>query len=741
MKNKKTRLIALLVSAVLLIGVGVGVLIASGAETGASAKIGMRNVIYDEKMCFAVQILDQNVDEKNETLGLIFWNEDKDLPTAELKVSNATSVSYERCYDAKANVYYYCTAGIAPDSVFDEVRFAACVKNNTTGAISIISEISSYSIAQYLGTRVIADNATYEQTVLYEKVFNYGNAAMSVLQDGDYAESLALIHTVGGTVGAHNVATYGGYLGATVRINAPAYNAAGDAFHGWEFGGVIVSRETSFDVKLGATGIHTYTAIYGDTDIPDAGEGDPIYPTTPVLYNAEVMSAKGGADGIVVLIHDDGKVSSVQTIDSIYQQYGLVGDMALYKTTAEKNTSTWQSYLNTGRWKVVSHSETHTYWGEYNESSGNSKCDTPEEVASHFNEDGTCKGDNVKKLYDETVGIQQLLRELFPGQRVLTFAYPGFSDDAAAFKAYLGSSYNIFDHVRSATSRALIEQTYISARAGLGFGVNVKDPESTWNTKYAGNRYLEDTVWNYFPAYSWGSNKDTALNAVNKAANNGELAVIYCHEVMDGATPKADYIEVAELLSGYVNDGKVWNTHYEDAVLYVREATSSTLTVKSADETGMVVSLTDMMDDSIYDMALTVRVNVPAEWEAVNVTQNGKTSYAYCEFIDGVWAVDTDIVPDRGDATITPITAEQIEAETTYDLKAEASFDFKTGLQGAYIYNSSQTSTTLAATSMGSRTALSLKKTVAASDGGRLLFPLGKTVSDAETIEIGRAHV
>ena len=93
-------------------------------------------------------------------------------------------------------------------------------------------------------------------------------------------------------------------------------------------------------------------------------------------------------------------------------------------------------------------------------------------------------------------------------------------------------------------------------------------------------------------------------------------------------------------------------------------------------------------------------------------------------------------MPDRGDATITPITAEQIEAETTYDLKAEASFDFKTGLQGAYIYNSSQTSSTLAATSLDSRTALSLKKTVAASDGGRLLFPLGKTVRDAETIEV-----
>ena len=729
MKNKR-KMVALIVAAVLLIGAGTGALIVSNAETGATADIGLKNVIFNEKMCFAVQLIPTGVAE-NEELGLIFWNQDVDLDTAELTVANASSASFQLCHDDKANVDYYCTGGIPADSIFDEVRFAACVRNTTTGKIEIVSDIASYSVAEYVGSRVIAEDATETQVLLYQKIYDYAYAAMEVLKDGDFSPSLALVKTVGGTVGKHDYATMGGKLGATFTINAPEFNEDGEPFHGWECGGAIVSRERSHTLTLRSTGITTYTAIYGQTDIPDASEK---------VYDARVMSAKGGADGIVVLIHDDGTVSTVNTIDEIYQTYGLVGDMALTQSNAEKYTADFLAKINTGRWKVVSHSKTHTYWGAYTESGESStKCDTDDEVASHFNEDGSCKGDNVEKLTAEVVTVQQVLQGLFPGQRVLTFAYPGFSAEQTAFKNYAkanGLTYDIFDHVRSESSRALIEETYISARAGMGFGIDLDDPDSSWNASAYGN----ETAWNYFPAYSWAySNVDTILNGVNSAAVNGELAVIYCHKVEENPTTTSnmtlasDYRTVAELLSGYVKEGKIWNTHYEDAVLYVREATSSTLNVVEYGESGMTVLLTDEMRDDIYDMSLTVRVNIPESWEAVKVVQGDDISYAYGKLIGNTWCVDTEIVPDRGEAYITPITAEQIEIETTYDLKAENSLDFNEGLEGAKL--NTHVDGVLTATEIDGRTVLNMHKT-AEKKGRKLVLPLGETVTDADTVEV-----
>ncbi len=722
MKTKR-RFIVLIVAAVLLIGAGTGALIVSNAETGATADVGLRNVIYNEKMCFAVQLIPTGVAE-GEELGLIFWNQDVDLDISELTVANASSASFQLCHDDKANVDYYCTAGIPADSIFDEVRFAACVRNVATGKIEIISDIVSYSVAEYVGSRVIAGDATEAQILLYQKIYDYAYAAMEVLKDGDFAPNLALVKTVGGTVGMHDYATLGGKLGATFSINAPEFNKDGEPFHGWECGGVIVSRERSYTLTLRTTGISTYTAIYGQTDIPDASEK---------VYDARVMSAKGGADGIVVLIHDDGTPATVAIMDRLYEQYGLVGDMALTQNNAEKYTSTWQDYLSTNRWKVVSHSKTHTWWGQYTESGGNSSyCDTETEVSSH-----PSKTDDADKLHIEVVGSQESLRNLFPGQRVLTFAYPGFSTEkksVASNKAEL-----IFSDIYSQASRDLIEQTYISARAaGLGYPLDIDDPEGSWAEKaYA--TYSSEDLWNYFPSYSIGKDITPATTAVDDAASIGGIAVIFCHKVVDAYTGgsnetlTADWELLCEKIAGYKNNGKIWSANYEDAILYLREATTSTLNVVEYGEGGMTVLLTDGMDDAIYDMSLTVRVNIPENWEAVKVVQGDKVSYAYGKFVGNAWIADTEIVPDRGEAYITPITAEQIEQENTYDLKAETYLDFNEGLDGAKLNN--HVNGVLSATELDGRTVLNMHKTTE-KNGRKLVLPLGETVTDADTIEV-----
>jgi cell division protein FtsI/penicillin-binding protein 2 len=70
------------------------------------------------------------------------------------------------------------------------------------------------------------------------------------------------------------------------------------------------------------------------------------------------------------------------------------------------NVNYWKQLINTGRWSIVNHSYTHTWWGE-----------------------------DADALEKEIVTSQTILKNLFTTQRVLTYAYPGFSSEKSGLTA------------------------------------------------------------------------------------------------------------------------------------------------------------------------------------------------------------------------------------------------------------------------------------------------------------------
>jgi hypothetical protein len=91
----------------------------------------------------------------------------------------------------------------------------------------------------------------------------------------------------------------------------------------------------------------------------------------------------------------------------------MLGSRVKNNATAVK---TWSEILETERWRITSHSMTHTWWGTATD-----------------NGDGTYTfADDEAKVIDEIVTSQKLLRELFPGQKVLAFIYPGFAAEKPA---------------------------------------------------------------------------------------------------------------------------------------------------------------------------------------------------------------------------------------------------------------------------------------------------------------------
>ena len=412
------------------------------------------------------------------------------------------------------------------------------------------------------------------------------------------------------------------------------------------------SKEPGGEKSDTATHSHVFTdgkCECGESDPNHKGEDE----MESFVYSATVLPVKGGANGIIVLQHDDAYYDTAIIMDNLLREYGLCADVAMLSnrvwnysngTAKADEVAKWREILDTGRWKITSHSATHTWWGK----------------ATALG-DGTYNTyDDIEKMTAEVIGSQEILRSLFPDQRVLTFAYPGFTSEKNKYTD--GSEKEILEVIYSEAMRKMLDEHYIAGRR-VQAAYSVTDTTIDWTMS---------------GCYHIGGNYTN--NKVEKAAEDGLLTVLYVHNMANvpedqlktynypSNTMAAYYFEdTCKKLAARVASGEVWNTHYEDAIMYVREAQSATATVRYANG-GLTVSLTDKMDDSVYNFPLTVRIALPEAVKAVKITQNGKVSYAKTEyeayeFYGGEYYALCDIVPDSGDAKIEFIPLSDVPEE------------------------------------------------------------------------------
>ncbi len=395
-------------------------------------------------------------------------------------------------------------------------------------------------------------------------------------------------------------------------------------FLGWEIDGVSTN-----EIKKGTTKNMTVKAKWFGLE-------------------AEIMSAKGGASGIVTVIHDDARLPTMALLDAMLEKYGLVADVGfllnkVYNNGAVDRTAVdnYKFYLDNGRWKIVNHSATHNWWGtEFKDASG-----------------FVHAADDPDKMEYELVTSQEKMRELFPGQRVLTFAYPGFS--AVANKYTDGSEAQLKQIIYTPTARRLIDAHHIGARFYSG-GANDLDGDIDWN--WINTRFLSSSMIK--------NNLDSILEAASK---QGNMEILSIHGLTDDpAVNQSDpgyYLMDSDMdlalskINKYVDEGKLWNANFEDALLYVREAKTAKATVEKG--YGCIyVSISDEMDDEIYNMSLTVRLKNFGGWKAAKIVQGDTVQYALPETdANGEVYLQFDVLPDAERATVTPILPSEIPAE------------------------------------------------------------------------------
>jgi peptidoglycan/xylan/chitin deacetylase (PgdA/CDA1 family) len=138
------------------------------------------------------------------------------------------------------------------------------------------------------------------------------------------------------------------------------------------------------------------------------------------------------------------------------------------------------------------------------------------------------------------------------------------------------------------------------------------------------------------------------------AAAAGGWCVLLIHGIDDdgGASPLESTSLRASLEYLAARTDTFWVATFVDAVRYIRER--NTVSVKESSNQGASITLqvTNILNDTIYDLPVTLRRPLPAGWPAANVSQNGRIAAASVVTIDSVKYMVFDVLPDAGDVVL-----------------------------------------------------------------------------------------
>ena len=396
--------------------------------------------------------------------------------------------------------------------------------------------------------------------------------------------------------------------------------------------------------------------------------------------NAEIVN-KGGKAGTVCFVIDDGGQGTASFVkNKMFKKYPnlkatfavMVKDLAIlqtaydsdnkeyYVTDAEgnyvytpktDNVEFWKDMIATGQADVVSHSFTHSYWGE-NDDGGS---------FVYTLNDGTTTTSKVFPKGSVTMELNasaQIVREQL-GIDAYTYILPGVG---AKLSQYY---YNLLHTCGTYIGARTCNGSPKNPKAMLNFAQNMTTTEARFNVKaYMIEHYdtsaKKKTDKDSEPFECLTADIDYWTDYIDSAADNGAFACFCLHDIEANDYKGSNhhiYQAQADMLFGYACErDDLWIATFDEAVIYYSEWSTANLEAITYRDESVTVRLTDAERDDIYDHPLTVKVDIPDNWEEVSVTQNEtEQRYTVVHTDDGSY-VYVDIVPDVGDALIKPIS-------------------------------------------------------------------------------------
>lgn len=193
----------------------------------------------------------------------------------------------------------------------------------------------------------------------------------------------------------------------------------------------------------------------------------------------------------------------------------------------------------------------------------------------------------------------QEISQLLDRQRGLTFAYP-------CGNMSFGKPQ---DEVKNAALYLQYVSQYAFAARAVGSGAQNPDELNVLAVNDLGVTADKD-----FPA----------LLDMAQPAIKGHIWGIYCFHGVGGdwlsITPQA----LDELTAYLERHAEVWTATFGDVVRYIQERRAASIRVTQSDPTSIEVAMTGSLDKRIYDVPLTLKIEVPAQWKEAAASANGK---------------------------------------------------------------------------------------------------------------------
>ncbi len=255
-------------------------------------------------------------------------------------------------------------------------------------------------------------------------------------------------------------------------------------------------------------------------------------------------------------------------------------------------------------------------WNFWNSAAGNGH-----EIASHSMTHPRLTSLSSNEVEEEVSGSKSVIDAQIPNQQCISFAYPyGDLDSSVA---------------------SIAQNIYIASR-GITCELN-----------------SEPFDWANVRACSPDSGDDIFL-WTDAAEQQGSWLVVYIHTLIggsDGCWGSWENDEFTTYLD-YLLSKDLWVGTFGDAVKYIRERSSATLSVLSSSNDQIVLDLTDTMEDAVYDQPLTIRSEVPSSWVTATVQQGVSTIEVSSTVEGNATVIYYNAVPDSGYITLSNPQAE-----------------------------------------------------------------------------------
>ena len=314
-----------------------------------------------------------------------------------------------------------------------------------------------------------------------------------------------------------------------------------------------------------------------------------------------IAPVKDNMAAIYSLTTDDNYAYTNKWIDKKLEELGMKATMGLITDVmGNSGKLTWaeaKELTDTGRWCIASHTKAHRQ----------------ADFASLSEEELDVEINDAKDIIIENV----------PGQKVLAMYTPG--------------------GITSSAIRKKVKEAHHILRCAGG-----------------GNNSLPVTTDSMLNLYSQALFSNTSLDSMNSwvdtGITKGQWIVEMWHGVGNsdaaswgGNVSESDATSHLEYVAEKMNEGKLWVTTLDEAAAYAVERMEAKIHIVSKTEDELVFTLTDELDDTIYDEALTINVKMPSGYTGAKVTQAGKNISA--KVMDGFLSIT--VKPDNGEIKVT----------------------------------------------------------------------------------------